>query len=145
MDGGCNSQCDCSLALWQDVHHGWKQPLRNLGFLVFTKKGAASWKAWVCPLRKFFPTAFPYWNWVLVSTFIRAFPGCDRMPSAVTVNQHPPWRMNSKWSGNSFLLGSSSLVNHGSYLTCFFFSTYLLTTHKQVVSREVVKTALIYV
>ncbi len=24
-----------------------------------------------------------------------------------------PWRMNGKWWGNSFLLGSSSLANHG--------------------------------
>jgi hypothetical protein len=24
-----------------------------------------------------------------------------------------PWRMNGKWSGNNFLLGSSSLANHG--------------------------------
>jgi hypothetical protein len=24
-----------------------------------------------------------------------------------------PWRMDGKWSGNSFLLGSSSLANHG--------------------------------
>jgi hypothetical protein len=24
-----------------------------------------------------------------------------------------PWRMNDKWSGNSFLLSSSSLANHG--------------------------------
>jgi hypothetical protein len=23
-----------------------------------------------------------------------------------------PWRMNGKWSGNSFLLGSRSLANH---------------------------------
>ncbi len=30
-----------------------------------------------------------------------------------TVNQHPPWRMNGMWWGNSFLLGSSSLANHG--------------------------------
>jgi hypothetical protein len=29
-----------------------------------------------------------------------------------TVNQSTPWRMNGKWSGNSFLLGSSSLANH---------------------------------
>jgi hypothetical protein len=32
-----------------------------------------------------------------------------------------PWRMNSKWSGISFLLGSSSLANHGGYLSCCFF------------------------
>jgi hypothetical protein len=25
----------------------------------------------------------------------------------------PPWRMNGKCSGNSFLLGFSSLANHG--------------------------------
>jgi hypothetical protein len=43
--------------------------------------------------------------------------------------------MDGKWSGNSFLLGSSSLVNHGSYLSYFVFTTYLLTIHKQVVSR----------
>jgi hypothetical protein len=28
--------------------------------------------------------------------------------------------MDGKWSGNSFLLGSSSLANHGGYLSCFF-------------------------
>jgi len=28
-----------------------------------------------------------------------------------------PWRMDGKWSGNSFLLGSSSLANHGGYLS----------------------------
>jgi len=36
--------------------------------------------------------------------------------NSATVNQHPPahregWMI--KWSGNSFLLGSSSLVNDG--------------------------------
>jgi hypothetical protein len=34
-----------------------------------------------------------------------------------------------------FLLGFSSLVNLGNYLSCFSLTTYLLTTHKQVVSR----------
>ncbi len=45
-----------------------------------------------------------------------------------------PWRMNDKWSGNNFLLGSSSLANHGGYLSCFFlfFSpTYLPTNNPQ--------------
>jgi hypothetical protein len=28
-------------------------------------------------------------------------------------------RMDDIWSGNSFLLGSSSLANHGGYLRCF--------------------------
>jgi hypothetical protein len=46
-----------------------------------------------------------------------------------------PWRMDGKWSGNSFLLGSSSLANYGGYLSYFFFPTYTPTTHKQVVSR----------
>jgi hypothetical protein len=48
-----------------------------------------------------------------------------------------PWRMmDGKWWGNNFLLGSRSLlVNHGGYLSCIFLlTTYLLTTHKQVVS-----------
>jgi hypothetical protein len=59
---------------------------------------------------------------------------------AATVNhQYPPahhegW-MDGKWSGNSFLLVSSTLANHGDYLSCLLFTTYLLTTHKQVVSR----------
>ncbi len=59
---------------------------------------------------------------------------------AATVNhQYPPahhegW-MDGKWSGNSFLLVSSTLANHGGYLSCLLFTTYLLTTHKQVVSR----------
>ncbi len=35
--------------------------------------------------------------------------------------------MNGKWSGNSFLLGSSSVSSVG------FYSTYLLTTNKQVI------------
>jgi hypothetical protein len=34
-----------------------------------------------------------------------------------------PWRMDGKWSGNSFLLGFSSLANHGGYLSYFFFTT----------------------
>jgi hypothetical protein len=40
-----------------------------------------------------------------------------------------PWRMNDKWTGNSFLLGFSSLANHGGYLSCFlsFPPTYLPT------------------
>jgi hypothetical protein len=42
-----------------------------------------------------------------------------------------PWRMDGKWSGNSFLLGSSSLANHGGYLSCFLFF-YLLTNNPQV-------------
>jgi hypothetical protein len=38
------------------------------------------------------------------------------------MNQNPPvdhegW-MDGKWSGNSFLLGFSSLANHGYYLSC---------------------------
>ncbi len=45
----------------------------------------------------------------------------------------------------SFLLGSNSLSKHDSQLNCFFFPTYLLTTHIQVVSRQVVKTAFTYV
>jgi len=47
-----------------------------------------------------------------------------------------PWKMNGKWSGNNFLLGSSSLANYRGYLNCFFFPTHLLTTHKQVVSKH---------
>jgi hypothetical protein len=31
----------------------------------------------------------------------------ERAPSSA------PWRMDDKWSGNSFLLGSSSVGNHG--------------------------------
>jgi hypothetical protein len=47
-----------------------------------------------------------------------------------------PWRMNDKWPGNNFLLGSSSVPNHGGELSYFFsFFTHLLTTHKQVVNR----------
>jgi hypothetical protein len=32
---------------------------------------------------------------------------CEPAPTSA------PWRMNDKWSGNNFLLGSSSLANHG--------------------------------
>jgi len=46
-----------------------------------------------------------------------------------------PWRMNGKWSGNGFLFRSSSLTNHGGYSLVAFFTTYLLTTHKEVISR----------
>jgi hypothetical protein len=38
-----------------------------------------------------------------------------------------PWRMDDKWSGDSFLLDSSSLANHGGYLSCFFY--YLPTNN----------------
>jgi hypothetical protein len=38
--------------------------------------------------------------------------------------------MNGKWSGNSFLLGPSSLANHGWLAQLLFSLTYLLTTHK---------------
>jgi hypothetical protein len=34
-----------------------------------------------------------------------------------------PCRMDGKWSGNSFLLGSSHLSNHCGYLNCFFLPT----------------------
>jgi hypothetical protein len=44
-----------------------------------------------------------------------------------------PWRMDGKWSGNSFLLGSSSLANHGGYLSCFLFF-YLPANNPQEVS-----------
>ncbi len=30
-------------------------------------------------------------------------------------HQPTPWRMNDKWSGKGFLLGFSSLANHGDY------------------------------
>jgi hypothetical protein len=43
-----------------------------------------------------------------------------------------PWRLDgNNRSRNGFLLGSSSWVNHGGYLSCCF-TTYPLTTHKQV-------------
>ncbi len=32
------------------------------------------------------------------------------------------WRMNGKWSGNSFLLGFSSLANYGNYLSYSLFT-----------------------
>ncbi len=47
-----------------------------------------------------------------------------------------PWKMNGKWSGNNFLMGSSSRANRGGYLNCILFPTYLITTHKQVVSKH---------
>jgi hypothetical protein len=45
-----------------------------------------------------------------------------------------PWRMDGKWSGNNFPLGSSSLAKHGGLAQLLFF---LLPTHNhnQVVSR----------
>jgi hypothetical protein len=52
-----------------------------------------------------------------------------------------PWRMDGKWSGNSFLLGSSSLANHGGYLSCFLFF-YLPANNPQC---EVVKSAITFV
>jgi hypothetical protein len=44
-----------------------------------------------------------------------------------------PLRMNGKWLGNNFLLGSGSLTNHGQ-LAQDFFPNHLLPIHKQVVS-----------
>jgi hypothetical protein len=41
-----------------------------------------------------------------------------------------PWRMDGKWSGNSFLLGSSYLANHGGLAQLLLFS-YLLTNNPQ--------------
>jgi hypothetical protein len=44
--------------------------------------------------------------------------------------QHPPVHhegMNDKWSWDSFLLGSGSVDNHGSYLRFFCFTIYLPT------------------
>jgi hypothetical protein len=32
-----------------------------------------------------------------------------------------PSRMDDMWSGNSFLLGSSSLANHDGWLSCFIY------------------------
>jgi hypothetical protein len=61
---------------------------------------------------------------------------------------HEGWMdgwMDDKLSRNSFLLASSSLANRCGYLSCFFFPTYLLTTHKQVVSMYVLKKAVAYV
>jgi hypothetical protein len=40
-----------------------------------------------------------------------------------------PWRMDGKWSGNSFLLGSSSLANHDSLAHLLLF--YNLPTNNQ--------------
>jgi hypothetical protein len=31
-----------------------------------------------------------------------------------------PWRRDSKWLGNSFLLGLNSLANHGGSHSCFY-------------------------
>jgi hypothetical protein len=43
-----------------------------------------------------------------------------------------PQRMDDKWSGNNLLLGSSSLANHGGYLSSFFpLPSYLLITTLQ--------------
>ncbi len=44
------------------------------------------------------------WNWIWVQNI------CGHSEPAPT---RAPWRMNGKWSGNNFLLDSSSLVNHG--------------------------------
>jgi hypothetical protein len=46
-----------------------------------------------------------------------------------------PWRMDGKWLGNNCLLGSNSLANHGGWLSCIYFTTYLLTTHQKVVNK----------
>jgi hypothetical protein len=43
--------------------------------------------------------------------------------------------MNGKWSGNNFRLGSSSLALTMVVSSVGFYSTYLLTTNKQVISR----------
>jgi hypothetical protein len=53
---------------------------------------------------------------------------------AARLNQHHPpvhhERMNDKWSRDSVLLGSSSVDNHGGYLRCLFFPTYLPTNNQ---------------
>jgi len=103
---GCNSQFDCSLALWQVVHHGWKEPLRNQR-LEYPPP-----PLWEDFFQELSLTGTGFWCLPLLGLFL----GCDRQSSAATSEPaptSPPWRMNSKWSGNSFLLGSSSLVNHG--------------------------------
>jgi hypothetical protein len=48
-----------------------------------------------------------------------------------------PWKMNDKWPWNSFLLGFTSLANHGGYFSSVAFSFNLPTNnrYKQVVSR----------
>jgi hypothetical protein len=48
-----------------------------------------------------------------------------------------PRKMNDKWSGNSFLLSSSSLANHGALLNSFFFPlpTYQPPTSRLLVGR----------
>jgi hypothetical protein len=43
--------------------------------------------------------------------------------------------MDGKWSQNSFQLGFSCLVNHSGVSSVAFLTTYLLATHKQIVSR----------
>jgi hypothetical protein len=43
-----------------------------------------------------------------------------------------PWKMDGKWYGNNFPLGSSSLANHGDFAPLLFI---LLPTRNQVVSR----------
>jgi hypothetical protein len=53
-----------------------------------------------------------------------------------TVNQHPPahhdgWWMNDKWSRISFLLGSTSLANHGGKVSSVAFFNYLPTNNPQ--------------
>jgi hypothetical protein len=46
--------------------------------------------------------------------------------------QRTQWRMDGKWWGNSLLLGSRSLANHGGYLS-FFFKNHCLCTNNLLV------------
>jgi hypothetical protein len=64
--------------------------------------------------------------------------GAQSEPAPTCSTMKDGW-MDDKLSGNSFLLACSFLANHCGYLSCFFFPTYLLTTHKQVVSMYVLK------
>jgi hypothetical protein len=71
-------------------------------------------------------------DWPKVCTFC----GCSCLVFPCLPNHNEPapisapWRMNDKWSRNYFLLGLSSLVNHGGYLSLFF--PYLPTNNPQV-------------
>jgi hypothetical protein len=44
--------------------------------------------------------------------------GDEEFPGSVNRAHHEGWMVSG--SGNNFLLGSSSLANHGGYLSCFF-------------------------
>jgi hypothetical protein len=89
--------------------------------------------------------AFALWwqlffgNLSILEIFIRGFRDLQSFHFSEGHSEPGPtgarWRMNGKWSGNSFQLGSSCLANRGGYLNAFFY--YLPNNNPQTGYYEV--------